>query len=928
MNVTIGTSQTSLANSSTPDTGAHNYYVARWVSPVLNQTSVAANTWTYNFASAESNANANFPCSGTNQPVRVNCYVWKPSNGTKYGTILDGNTGNLFDEPAVTTETAHEGTFTGAAVSSLTANDAVIVFEAWFVLTQAHASAYTQTFYFDGTTENSTENAAVSNHASFISTPENLVFALERVSLSRVYKYNVNSRTSLSRIYKYNIVNRVNSASVKFDGVNDYIDCTNDATLWSQSLTKFSFSFWAYATTGWDGIARRFVGHGASGAFAFSCYLPTATTGQVIFQIRDSTAFAFVSDFDGFTLNAWHHVACTYDNTLGSANLKIYVDGVFGAGNTSPVTEGINSSFSLTLSDSTNDLQGHLRDFRWWTTKTLTQTEITDIYNNSSAAPTPNYWLKIDEGTGNCTDVISGTKTGTLTGGPVWKNNAPAIVAGLTRHYKYNLLSRISLSRIYKWNVLAEELARVSLERIYKWNVNQRLSLSRIYKYNILSRTSLSRIYKHNILSRTSLSRVYKYNVLSRTSLARIYKYNLIGRISLSRIYKYHVQKRVSLARIYKYHVLSRISLSRIYRYHVAVRVSLSRIYKYHVQRRVSLSRIYKYNVLSRRSLSRIYKYNIQSRVSLTRIYKYNIVARVSLVRIYLWNVVVIGLTRISKPQTYKYHLLNRISLSRIYKYNLLTRTSLSRIYKYNVLARLSLLRVYKYNLIGRISRSRIYKYNIQARVSLSRIYRYNIIGRISLARVYKYHVVVRRSLVRVYKYNVIARVSLARVYKWNLLSALARISKQQIYKYHVIQRLSLARVYKYNLLSRVSLPRIYKYHVARRVSLARVYKYNSLARTSLSRIYRYHLLGRLSLARIYRYNMLARISLSRVYKWNVLLGLFRISKEQIYKYNIIGRISKQSRLKWNLATLAVTQWGKVREWIYAKYSETNPSKQ
>ena len=41
--------------------------------------------------------------------------------------------------------------------------------------------------------------------------------------------------------------------TIGFDGTNDYIDCTDDATLWSKSLTKFSFAVWVYPTAGWDG---------------------------------------------------------------------------------------------------------------------------------------------------------------------------------------------------------------------------------------------------------------------------------------------------------------------------------------------------------------------------------------------------------------------------------------------------------------------------------------------------------------------------------------------------------------------------------------------------------------------------------------------------------------------------------------------------
>ena len=68
-----------------------------------------------------------------------------------------------------------------------------------------------------------------------------------------------------------------------------------------------------------------------------------------------------------------------------------------------------------------------MKDFRWWTTKALTQAEIDKVYANDSGAPTPSYWLKMDEGTGNPVDKTGGVLTGTLTGGAVWTTVAQTI---------------------------------------------------------------------------------------------------------------------------------------------------------------------------------------------------------------------------------------------------------------------------------------------------------------------------------------------------------------------------------------------------------------------------------------------------------------------------------------------------------------------
>jgi hypothetical protein len=178
MTTTIGTSQTSLSNISAPTQNPTNYYVGRWVSPALHQTtSISANTWTLNFAAAQSDANANFPVSGNSKALYVNAYVWRPSTSLRVGTIRDGVTNTSYDEPsAPSTEKCMHGTFAGSAVSGVQDGDVLIV-EMWAQVQQGADTSYSQTVYFDGTSVTTTPNATVSNHASFLETPQDLIFA-------------------------------------------------------------------------------------------------------------------------------------------------------------------------------------------------------------------------------------------------------------------------------------------------------------------------------------------------------------------------------------------------------------------------------------------------------------------------------------------------------------------------------------------------------------------------------------------------------------------------------------------------------------------------------------------------------------------------------------------------------------------------------
>jgi len=1240
MNTTIGVSQANLTNTSTGDTNSHNYYVSRWVSPLLYQGNISAQTWTLQFGAKEANAAANWPVSGTSQPLRINCYVWKPSDGTKVGTILDGNSNSDFEE-AGTTQSVINGTFAGAAVTGITPGDAVIVYEMWAVVTQANGTTRVQDVYYDGTTENST-----TNEAAFLSTPENLQFTItegnmtvmaaggsgtstanttqfippvgehnaptateaeaeivirtagtlsrlgvrltsngitgntvftvrkngadtgitvtfgssatgiqedltntvsvaagdkiciksvpggatgtwtmkgislhfvatsgntvqilgayqsnsvtfnnttrywpihgrstndsieaktksrqrvagtytnfmiyisanarttsttfksrkngvdgnvsvtigagatgvfeytgsgdtvavgddynlagtfgasaesmtitlikieftnteykgllmssnmgssadilanvttyfplggsnvtnsstdrRRVRNSRLILYDLHvyvdpntvsatstatvtvngvdsaltcsitsnttglfsdtshtvevgsndeillkivtgatgtslrmttsvvyyhtGRISQPRIYKYNQLQRVGTHSIQFDGSDDFVGMGNHASLWSQGLSKYSMSFWIYPTAIGDGFDRQMIDHDGGSAHGFRNYI-AASGNQVVFNQRSSANVlkqAIASNL--LTLNAWNNVMFTYDSTLGSANIKVFVGNTQGS-QTADLTETVNNSSVMTFGGSTNDFKGYWKDFRFWATIALDSTQRTNVINDSPSAPTPDYWLKMNEGTSTPVDTIT-SKTTTFSNGPTWSDRAvPAALETNPKTYKWNINARISLSRIYKYHVQA----RTSLSRIYKYHIANRVSLSRIYKYHVQSRVSLARSYLYNVIGRVSLSRIYKYNLLSRVSLSSILKYNILSRISLSKIYKYHIQSRVSLARTYLYNVIGRVSLSRIYKYNILSRVSLARTYLWNVLEsdliRVSKDQIYKWNMDARVSLSRVYKYNVASRVSLSRIYLYNIVGRVSLSRTYLYNIV------------------GRVSLSRIYKYNIQSRVSLSRSYLYNIQQRISL--------------SNVYKYNVQARVSLARTYLWDVIEgtleRISKSQIYKWNVQARISLTHVYKYNLLARTSLTTILKYNILG---RVSQSRVYKYNLLGRLSKSSILKYNVLSRVSLSRSYKYHITNLVSKANVLKYNVIGRISKPSILKYNIIGRISKVSILKYHVTHRVSQSRIYRWSM---VNRISKAQTYMWNVLHRITISSTFRWNFGAL------------------------
>ena len=187
MNINIGTSQVSKSIATTVSTSLQNLYYTRFLSLPLSAQTISANTWDYNFAAQTNNLNANFPVN-TSGPVYINCYVWRPSTGAKVGTILEGDSVSDFAEVSISAaEKVCNGTFSGSSLA-IQDND-ILVFEMIFQVTQSVSNARTNLVYYDGTTENTTDNTTVSSQASFINTPQTLSFYVPPMDVTNTKTY-------------------------------------------------------------------------------------------------------------------------------------------------------------------------------------------------------------------------------------------------------------------------------------------------------------------------------------------------------------------------------------------------------------------------------------------------------------------------------------------------------------------------------------------------------------------------------------------------------------------------------------------------------------------------------------------------------------------------------------------------------------------
>lgn len=160
LSATIGTSQQSIAYSTAGTSGY--IYIGRWVSDVISQTTIAANTWTFSFG-------YDTFWGSSDSGVQICIYVWRPTTSTKIATIADTSNAQSF----ASTETGYKLTVSGSAVSSgITSGTDVLCVE---FLTNTSIAGGTIDFYYDGTTAVTTNNTSASSVASYIETPENVI---------------------------------------------------------------------------------------------------------------------------------------------------------------------------------------------------------------------------------------------------------------------------------------------------------------------------------------------------------------------------------------------------------------------------------------------------------------------------------------------------------------------------------------------------------------------------------------------------------------------------------------------------------------------------------------------------------------------------------------------------------------------------------
>lgn len=215
-----------------------------------------------------------------------------------------------------------------------------------------------------------------------------------------VYHMNDSTTSSLSNATQYNLpgtkvpgANEPVEYSAKvsrgqfLDGINDRLLVTNSNLVNSEiSNTPNNLTIEAWLNpSSYPNVAPRLLDK--------EKYLITMdTTGKIIFRLSLSNTIRNVIQTNTITLNSWSHIVATFDSSLGSNQMKLYINGVLNNQATYTGTIDNSSGFYLYIGDfysgnASRLFHGGIDEFRV-STATKTPAWITTTYNNQNSPST------------------------------------------------------------------------------------------------------------------------------------------------------------------------------------------------------------------------------------------------------------------------------------------------------------------------------------------------------------------------------------------------------------------------------------------------------------------------------------------------------------------------------------------------------------
>ena len=217
----------------------------------------------------------------------------------------------------------------------------------------------------------------------------------------------------------------------ELDGIGDYV-AINDNSALDLTNGEFTISSWINPTGWGQNNQGRIVDHGggSSGKAGWSLHLENKSSlgSPEALRIQNNASSQFISDPNVITLNAWQHVAVTFD--LGT--LTFYVNGLqqgvrFGV--PTPVQRAGPIHIGKRSTDNLRFFDGGIDELRIWN-RALSQPEIQTNMNVELAGTEPGLiaYYKFNEGAGQTASDSSGnghggtlgSTTGSDSSDPFW----------------------------------------------------------------------------------------------------------------------------------------------------------------------------------------------------------------------------------------------------------------------------------------------------------------------------------------------------------------------------------------------------------------------------------------------------------------------------------------------------------------------------
>jgi hypothetical protein len=205
-----------------------------------------------------------------------------------------------------------------------------------------------------------------------------------------------------------------NKFALDFDGTNDVVN-TNVPMFATSTLT---IETWVFPRSGnYDRIISNYSAPTPAGQVLIDTYDPNNNGRGLRFYIVGTGNYGHIANASNvLTLNAWNHVAATFDNGV----LKLYVNGILKTTTTAPFTTIPANSNPFILGEdfvtgTAEYLNGKLDDIRIWNTA-RTAAEIAGNMNNCLEGTENGLYayFKISEGSGTAITDLANGYTGTL----------------------------------------------------------------------------------------------------------------------------------------------------------------------------------------------------------------------------------------------------------------------------------------------------------------------------------------------------------------------------------------------------------------------------------------------------------------------------------------------------------------------------------